>query len=133
MDIYAHILQELEEEGKDLQRKIYQLLKDHPGGLTRHEMIFKLYGYIPTDINNDKNDRKIRKAIEFLRNRMFPIVSDSGRAGYRLDTSREAVRRMVDQLQAKRQKLSNLIRSAALFYDIPEYIEPVEVKQMELI
>lgn len=133
MDIYQKILDELQLEETDLQRSVYTLLKNNPDGLTRHQLVQNLYGYMPIDINNDQQDRKIRKAIEKLRQRMFPILADSSKAGYRLDTSREAVRRMIDQLQAKRQKLTLLINKAAHFYDLPEYVEPVTFVQKELI
>jgi len=123
-NIYDNILKQLADgEMKGLQKSIYYLLKASPDGLTRHELVEKIYQYTPTDINADTNDRKIRRAISAMRNRLIPIVSNSSQAGYKLDTSRDAVQHMMAELHKRRSQLDHLLKSAAKFYDIPEYAD----------
>lgn len=132
--VYDRLIEELATgELTELQREIYDLLKNTPEGLTRHEFVLRLYGYIPLNINDNKHDRKIRKAIETLRLRLFPILSTSSRAGYRLDVSREGVLKMLAELKSRRDHIQEQINAAAKFYDIPEYREPEEARQMALI
>ena len=131
--VYEHMLEELAGgELTELQRSLFGLLKAHPEGLTRQELVMKIYGYWPTDVNGNSDDRKIRKAVERMRQRLFPIVSTSSKPGYRLDTSREAVNKMIAELIHRKAKLDGQIHAAAKFYEIPEYREPMEAKQMEL-
>lgn len=132
-DIYRRMLEELGAgELNQLQNDVFDLLRRYPSGLTRAEFVQQLFGYTPTDLANDVNDRKVRKAIEALRGRLFPIVSSSGEAGYRLDTSRAAVAGMVREWMSRREKLTDLINKAVKFYEIPEYSEPVQVSQLEM-
>jgi hypothetical protein len=130
---YERLLEELAAgEMTKLQRKVFSLLKDHPDGLTRGNLVFMIYGYVPSNLGNDNNDRKIRKAIEALRRRLFPIVSTSSQAGYRLDVSRETVEKMIGELQHRKAKIQDQINAAAKFYSIPEFTEPVMATQLEL-
>ena len=124
--VYEKILEELASgQLTDLQRRIYKLLKEHKAGLTRRQLIAHLFGYYAENINDSSDDRKIRKAIEAIRKRLFPIVSTSTRAGYRLDISREAVLKMIGELQSRKQKIQVQIDAASKFYEIPvEYREP---------
>ena len=127
---YARLLEELAGgELTDLQRKIYDLLKENPDGYSRQELVLRIYGYYTENLADDHNDRKIRKAIEKLRQRLFPILSTSARPGYRLDTSREAVLKMIAELQGRKNHIQAQINAAAKFYEIPEYREPVEATQ----
>jgi hypothetical protein len=134
MSMYQDILDELAEgELNDLQKQVYHFLKIHPDGLTRQQLVEKIYGYTPENLSEDKGDRKVRRAIEQLRGRLFPIVSNSSQAGYKLDVSREAVRRMVSDLQSRRDKLTSLITAAAKFYEIPaEYVDEPRVSQVRM-
>lgn len=133
---YERMLEELAAgEMTMLQRKIFNLLRDYPEGYTRHELIYAIYGYMPTSVDGNVDDRKIRKAIERLRKRLFPIVSTSGKPGYRLDVSREAVKKMLMELQSRKARLEEQIDAVSKFYAIPStYMQdPIETKQMELM
>lgn len=130
--LYETLLEELAQgELTELQRKVYQLLRDNPDGLTRYELVLRIYGYMPLKIDNT-DDRKIRIAIQKLRQRLFPIISTSGQPGYRLDVSREAVHKMIRELRSRRDRINEQIEAASKFYEIPEYLEPVISKQMEM-
>ncbi len=132
-DAYLKMLEQLAGgELSALQRKCFELLKAHPEGLTRQEFVLEIFGYRPVNVAGDTNDRKVRKALEALRGRLFPIVSTSARAGYRLDTSRDAVMGMVREWMSRRDKLTDLINKAVKFYEIPvAYAEPVHAVQLE--
>lgn len=132
--VYEKLLDELASgELPKLQREVFNLLRNSPAGRTRAEMVIAIFGYRPINLGADPNDRKIRKAIEALRARLVPIVSSSGEAGYRLDTSRETVRKMIAEWNSRREKLQTLINAAAKFYEMPEfYVEPIQATQMEL-
>ena len=76
----------------------------------------------------------MRIAIERLRERMVPIVSSSSAAGYRLDTSRDAMRSMVNDLVSRRNKLTDLINRMSKIYQVPvEFPTPEIAKQERLI
>jgi hypothetical protein len=131
--VYEKLLEQLAGgEMTELQRSLFGLLKAHPEGLTRPELVQNIYGYWPANINGNADDRKIRKAIERMRRRLFPIVSTSSKPGYRLDTSREAVMKMIGELQHRKTRLQEQINAAAKFYEIPEYQEPVNASQMRM-
>ena len=133
--IYDQLLEEIaEDQLNERQRAIFDLLKAYPAGLTRHQLVEKLDGYVPVDINNDPADRRNRKAIELMRKRLFPIIADSSKAGYKLDTSREAVVKMLADLQSRKQKIERTIDAVAKFYSIPvEYVDVTKVTQMGLL
>ncbi len=133
-DTYEAILQELASgEMTVLQKQIFELLKSSPQGCTRQELVYAIFGYVPQNLNGNVDDRKIRKAIEGLRSRLFPIVSNSGQAGYRLDVSREGVRKMLADLRSRRDKIQEQINAAAKFYSIPDaYEPPMQATQLEL-
>jgi|DewCreStandDraft_4_1066084.scaffolds.fasta_scaffold88271_2 type IV secretory pathway VirB4 component len=71
-----------------IQEKVLQVLKDHEGFMqTRRQLQF----LVCRTENNASNDRKIRKAIEDLRNRGYVITSTSDGRGYRLATEADEV------------------------------------------
>lgn len=68
-----------------IERKILEVPCQAPKGLTRRGLVRIVFGQeAHTNFGNDTKDRKIRKAIESLRNRGIPILSNSGKAGYEL-------------------------------------------------
>jgi hypothetical protein len=134
---YEELLEELTHELPEIERKVFDALKRNRDGLKREQLVAIVYGgtvKAGSILNNSTKDRKVRKAIESLRSRMVPIVSSSGQAGYRLDTSRQARERMLADLISRRDKLSELISRAAKFYEMPEsYSAPVAVVQQRML
>lgn len=134
--IYEQLLQSLENgELNKLERQIFNLLKEHPAGLSRQDLVFKIQGYWPDTLDGNTDDRKNRKAIQRLRERLVPIISTSGQPGYRLDISRDGVDQMLAELRSKKNLLEQQIESTLKFYEIPiTYLtDPKEVKQLEMI
>ena len=118
---YERLLAELDAgELSELERKVLDALMKAPNGITRRGLIRVVYGVeAQGNLSNDPHDRKIRKAIERLRNRMIPIVSSSGKAGYRLDTSPEAIQNMSAELRSRIAHLEQRLEEACQFYDLP--------------
>ena len=118
--VYESLLAELAEgELTVLQRQVFELLRDIPDGLDRFQLVARIYGYIPLKIDGNTHDRKIRKAIEKLRSRNFPIVSTSGRPGYRLDTSKEAAEKMLAELHSRISHMQEQAEAVSRFWKIP--------------
>lgn len=122
---YDKLLAELAAgELSDLEQKVLDLLSTHPDGLTRYELLELVFGpgarYLAEKrgLANSTEDRKIREAIESLRNNWLPIVSSSGKPGYRLDTSPEAVGSMIAEWQSRVENLQERIRKASQFYHV---------------
>ncbi len=87
--------------------------------MTRQGLIRIVFGVEPQrNLGNDPYDRKIRKGLESLRNRMFPIISSSGEAGYRLDTSPEAVENMIRALESRITHLQQKVHIARQYYGL---------------
>lgn len=118
--VYESLLEELAAgELTRLQRQVFELLRDNRDGLDRYQLVMKIYGYLPLKIDGNTDDRKIRKAIEKLRNRNFPIVSTSGRPGYRLDTSKEAAEKMLAELHSRIKHMQEQAEAVSKFWKIP--------------
>ena len=118
---YEKLLAELDAgELSELERKVLDALMKAPNGITRRGLIRVVYGVeAQRNLSNDPHDRKIRKAIESLRSRNIPIVSSSGKAGYCLDTSPEAVQNMIAELRSRIAHLEQRLVEACQFYDLP--------------
>lgn len=117
---YENLLRDLADgELTQLQRQVFELLRDNPEGLDRYQLVQKVYGYLPLKVEGNTDDRKIRKTIEKLRNRNFPIVSTSGKPGYRLDTSKEAAEKMLAELHSRISHMQEQAEAVSKFWQIP--------------
>jgi hypothetical protein len=119
-EVYESLLTQLAAgELSDLQRRVYNLLRDHPDGLTRYDLVEQIFGYRPVTVDGNIDDRKIRKAIEKLRTRLFPIISTSGKPGYRLDVSRDAAEKMLAELLSRKKHLEEQADAVSQFFKLP--------------
>ena len=114
---YERILDELASgEMDELQTTIFAALrKAYPHGRTRRQLICDVFGYQPAeneDLNNSKEDRKIRLAIAKMFDGGVPIVSGSGEAGYRIDISEHAIIMMIAELESRKEHTNEKIRAA---------------------
>lgn len=118
-ETYKSLLEELAAgEMNDLQRQIFNLLRDHPDGLSRYNLVEQIYGYRPITVDGNIHDRKIRKAIEKLRQRLYPIVSTSGKPGYRLDVTKEAAEKMLAELNSRIDHMQEQARAVQKFFKL---------------
>ncbi|MBK9925424.1 MAG: hypothetical protein IPP66_09045 [Anaerolineales bacterium] len=102
-----------------IERKILDALYQAPNGLTRRELVRIVFGQeAHTNLGNDTKDRKIRKAIESLRNRGIPIVSNSGKAGYKLDTNPENIACIVRELKSRINHLQQRVDAISSYYEL---------------
>ena len=131
---YERILEQLAAgELPKLERQIIDLLRIHPEGQTRYELLAEIYGpgfaynAKARGLANSTEDRKIREAIASLREKGICIVSSSGEAGYRLDTSPEAVSSMVNEWQSRIDRLSAHIERVVKVYDLPHPSNPKQI------
>lgn len=115
---YEKILDDLAAgELTTLARSVFGLLKRIPGGCTRLQLIEYCYGpeaaskAAKRGLSNSEEDRKIREAIEFMRDNMIPIVATSGRAGYRLETDTALIREMVGEWKTRIAKMQARVTS----------------------
>lgn len=125
--IYEKILMELRAgELGELESKVLDLLIEADGEtVTRHQFIKAIYGYTPVgSLSGNKHDRKVRKAIESLREKGATfILSSSGEAGYRMDMSIEKAEEMAGELESRARKLSDMAEK------IREALEPVRIPE----
>jgi hypothetical protein len=128
---YENILAELEAgERNSIARRLLDLLKKNPQGLTRRDLVYAVFGKpAQANINNDTNDRKIRNTIAAMREKCIPIVSTSGEPGYRLDDSLEARRALLGELVSRRNKLNDQIKAVSTVWQIP--VETVDLSQAQ--
>ncbi len=117
---YEQLLAELKAGQLPLiTRKILDALLHAPKGLSRKGLIRIVFGEKPRpNLGNDTRDRKIRKGIEFLRKIGIPIVSSSGKAGYRLDTDPEKIKCMIRELESRITHLQQRVDAARRYLDL---------------
>ena len=102
-----------------IERKILDALCQAPKGLTRRGLVRSVFGQEAcTNLGNDTKDRKIRKAIESLRNRGIPIISNSGKAGYKLDTDPGNIECMVRELKSRIMHLQQRVDAISSYYEL---------------
>lgn len=116
---YKKLLMELNAgELPIIVRKIMDTLLQAPKGLTRKGLIRIVFDVEPeNNLSNDTRDRKIRKGIEYLRNLGIPIVSTSGKAGYKLDTDPKNIEEMIQEWESRIVQLRQRVDAARHYRD----------------
>jgi hypothetical protein len=121
-DFYQSILDSLTD---DLERKVFQVLSDHFGlPITRVEIISLVYGIDieKAKLSDSRQDRAIRKCIENLRSKDYPIVASSGEAGYFLTDNQNEIDACVAEERARvrniEKKIEHMQRSRRLAHDL---------------
>jgi hypothetical protein len=123
--VYEALVSEWEAQLEALEHAIFRSLKRAmPGGRTRRELVYDVFGVVIAegeDINNNTYDRKIRKTIEQMRENLIPIFSSSAESGYRLDISETSISMMVDEWQRRMEKYAEKVhRGRKLIHRIRE-------------
>jgi DNA-binding winged helix-turn-helix (wHTH) protein len=127
---YEKLLVDLKTELPYIQYKILEALLQAPRGSNRRGLIRAVFGEEPqTNLGNDTRDRKIRKGIESLRNRGIPIVSTSGRAGYKLDTNPKNIECMIKEWESRITHLQQRADAARGYYDL--FVEIFQAKRSD--
>lgn len=117
---YKKLLMELNAgELPIIVRKLMDALLQAPKGLTRKGLIRIVFDEEPgNNLSNDTRDRKIRKGIEYLRNLGIPIVSTSGKAGYKLDTDPKNIEEMIQEWESRIVQLRQRVDAARHCHDL---------------
>jgi hypothetical protein len=102
-----------------LKVKVFGLLKKHPEGLGRLDLIEHIFGSdarqaASVQLAKDPKDRKIRKAIEALRDDGILVEASFGRPGYRLSDKPDPriVEEMIAEWGSMIKKLQKRIKMA---------------------
>lgn len=116
----------------DQERRVFQVLSERVGqAVTRAELICAVYGKPETAAEEEAHDRAIRKCIETLRGKDYPIVSTSSEAGYALTDDPEAIDRCVaeerSRIQRTQSKIDHLLRSKGMAHDLRQWRRGTEV------
>lgn len=113
-----------------IERKILEALCQAPKGLTRRGLVRIVFGQeAHTNLGNDTKDRKIRKTIESLRNRGVPILSNSGKAGYKLDTDPENIECMIRELKSRIMHLQQRVDAISSYYEL--FVRVLDANRMD--
>lgn len=116
------------------ERHLFVILSEHVGQpMSRSDLIQEFFGVRvrPEELANNPHDRMIRKIIENLRNRDYPIVSSSGEAGYMLTDDQDAIDACVAEERARvrkiEEKITHMQRSRKLAHDLHLWREGAEL------
>lgn len=118
-EFYQSLLAQIDDK---FEQDVFQCLAGHIGeSISRQELIFDVCGAMVDKeiLSGDADDRRIRKCIERLRYKGFPIVSSSSGNGYslvddpqKMDTYLAEERARADHIQKKIQALYRARRMA---------------------
>jgi SMC interacting uncharacterized protein involved in chromosome segregation len=110
--VYDAILAEITD---DLERAVFDYFNQHAGEtLTRAQLIKAIFGIdvAQQDLMNSGEDRKIRECIEALRKKDYPIVSTSGKPGFKLTTDDGEIMEYIGELQRRQAEIGKTIDAA---------------------
>lgn len=121
-EFYQSILMQVNDE---LERRVFEVLSAHVGEqVTRADLIEAVYGpdQYTGNLAMNGHDRAIRKCIEHLSEKDFPIVSTSGDSGYCLTDDPAAIDRCVAENLSRQKhleaRIDHLRRSKKLAQDL---------------
>ncbi|MDD2922169.1 MAG: hypothetical protein PHQ36_07770 [Anaerolineales bacterium] len=107
-----------------------------PGiNVTRQDMIQNVFGVFveKSKLSNNREDRQIREAIENLQRAGYPIISSSGKPGYRLAINNADMEAYIAELESRRSQLEEKIRALRTTRPNYFYVQPVIATQPALI
>lgn len=130
----------LQTSPQDLPKKVMEVLEfaftNSPGlNVTRQDMILNVFGVFveKSRLANSKEDRQIREAIEALQRDGYPVISSSGKPGYRLAVDDQDIEEYIIELESRRKQLEEKIRCLRNPRKKYIYIPPVVAIQPALI
>lgn len=118
----------------DLERRVFDQLSQHLGeAVLRTELIEALYGerVESGELASHPHDRAIRKCVEALQTKGFPIVSSSSEAGYCLTDDGEAIDKCVreyrSRIQRMQEKVDHLLRAKSMAHTLRQWHRGSEI------
>jgi hypothetical protein len=124
----------------DITKKVMDVLEyafNHSPGInvTRQDMILNVFGIFveKSKLSNNREDRQIREAIETLQREGYPVISSSGKPGYRLAVDEADIEDYIVELESRRKQLEEKIRCLRNPRKKYVYQKPVIATQPALI
>lgn len=134
--VYDQLLSEVNDE---LERKVLKVLMERPGErISRPQLVFEIFGvYVQqSELSSSVEDRKIRKCIERLQKRDYPIMASSGETGYVLAADETVLDAYIAEIGSRilnmQEKQSALRRSRRWIGFIRQWRENRQTVQLDL-
>jgi len=124
----------------DINQRVMQVLEfafeNSPGiNVTRQDMVANIFGIFveKSKLANSTEDRQIREAIEDLQRAGYPVISSSGKPGYRLAVDDQEKETYIVELESRRKQLEEKIRALRNPRVKYVYRQPVQAVQLALV
>jgi len=120
----------------DVMTVLTEAHRNHPGeNVKRETLVYLVFDkqIDPAKLSSSREDRQIREAIEALQRAGYPIISSSGKPGYRLAINELETTDYIAELESRCSQLQSKI--FALRNSRPRYVYQAEqpVQQMRMI
>jgi hypothetical protein len=109
--VYQQLLAEIDD---DLERKTLDVLLEQYGSQQKSSRVYLVWRVlgVADQTPNSVSDRKVRKVIEHLRAKGWPIVSSSGEAGYSLEDDETKIRMFAAEQESRAERSRDTARTA---------------------
>ena len=120
---------------KDVFDLLVQLYKYSSETVTRKELVYNLFGkYVENSkLANCLEDRQIRTAIEHLQRDGYPVISSSGKPGYKLAGNDAEMESYIAELESRRDQLADKIKALRQPRHKLTWTEPMKETQLGLL
>ena len=109
--VYEQLLGEITD---DLERQVFTVLAERAGEkISRPDLVFAIFRKYDQQaaMGASLEHRKIRRCIEALQRREFPILASSGEAGYVLVADEAELDQYVAELASRKERLAEKIEA----------------------
>ena len=133
--VYDTLTAELAAANGDIENQILSILKAAPQPVARRDLIRQVFGVIPaTDLSGDTHDRKLRKAIQNMRQKGIRILSSAHSKGYSLPSGndQEGVLQTIAEMESRIRRLAEQVTAMRKRHNIPDTYQAAPVSQMRL-
>lgn len=95
-----------------LEQKVFDILATSLGHeVSRQNIVFRIFGIqvAPSQLANCTEDRQVRECIRSLREKDYPIISSSGKAGYTLEADPVRIDATIAELSSKIESMKDVV------------------------
>ena len=120
---------------KGLEHDIFKVLSHAPEGINRTGLILSIFSKVveASKLANCSEDRQIRTAIEHLQRDGYPVISSSGKPGYKLAASDTEMESYIAELESRRDQLADKIKALRQPRHKLTWTEPMKETQLGLL
>jgi hypothetical protein len=111
---YTVILETMPEglEKKILNILLEKIAADDHSCASRRDLIIEIFHIAPPDdLSSCYEDRQIRIAIQKLIDDRYPVISNSGKGGYRLEATKSNREAYIIELESRKKRLEEKIKA----------------------